>query len=225
MKVQGLDAHTPIVELPKGPEAAEAFEAYLIGFLSKQMREAVPDGPLNAGAAGMFAELFDQEIGKRAAAGQGIGLRAELELALARHEHPEPPHAAEVDALERVRTRVTSGFGERRDPIDGSTKMHDGLDLGLPSGAAVRAERAGVVSFAGERGGYGDVVIIDHGAGLETRYAHCSSLGVKPGDRVGEGAVIATVGSTGRSTGPHLHIEVRQDGVAVDPENFVRENR
>ena len=208
MKVQGLDAHTPIVELPKGPEAAEAFEAYLIGFLSKQMREAVPDGPLNAGAAGMFAELFDQEIGKRAAAGQGIGLRAELEL-----------------ALERVRTRVTSCFGERRDPIDGSTKMHDGLDLGLPSGAAVRAERAGVVSFAGERGGYGDVVIIDHGAGLETRYAHCSSLGVKPGDRVGEGAVIATVGSTGRSTGPHLHIEVRQDGVAVDPENFVRENR
>ena len=87
------------------------------------------------------------------------------------------------------------------------------------------AERDGVVRFAGDRGGYGNVVIIDHGDGLETRYAHCATLTVQAGDKVPEGAVVGTVGSTGRSTGPHLHFEVRQDGLPTNPTNFVKENR
>lgn len=243
-----MDASLPAPELGKGPKAAEAFEAYLIGFLSKQMRNAVPDGPLNAGAAGVFGDLLDQEIGKRAAEGQGIGLRHEIEVALARHEglaQPDVPsrgaapssdwHAmsgqptgvrpvAPGDALGGL-AHITSGFGVRHDPIDGTTRHHDGLDIGLPAGTSVRAERAGRVSFAGERGGYGNVVIVDHGGGLETRYAHCASLDVKAGDLVVKGAVLGTVGSTGRSTGPHLHLEVRQDDVPVDPSTYMEENR
>lgn len=226
MKVQGIEAGAPVPELSKGAKAAEEFEAYLIGFLSKQMREAVPDGPLNTGATGMFADLMDQEIGKRAAQGQGIGLRRQLEAALARHApapEDEPP-AVHADPVRRAVHGVTSGFGLRADPFNGSERMHDGVDLKLPFGSAVRAERGGRVSFAGERGGYGNVVIVDHGGGLETRYAHCSALNVSAGDYVEEGAVLGSVGSTGRSTGPHLHLEVRQDGVPTDPVGFVRNN-
>jgi len=227
MKVQGVDASAPPQELKRGPEAAEAFEAYLIGFLSKQMRESVPDGPLNSGATGMFGDIFDQEMGKRVAEGQGIGLRHQLEMALARHDDgaPERRPVASGNPIGESHLRVTSGFGERADPFHGAARIHHGVDLGLSAGSAVRAERAGVVSFAGERGGYGNVVIIDHGGGLETRYAHCASLAVAAGDTVPRGAVVGTVGSTGRSTGPHLHLEVRQDGVALDPSSFVEENR
>ncbi len=234
MKVQGIDATVPAPQLEKGPRAAEAFEAYLIGFLCKQMREAVPDGPLNSGAAGMFADLLDQEIGKRAAEGQGIGLRRELETALARHGEPAPLPIAPLeirhplpahDRASAPPSRVTSGFGLRIDPIDGTTRRHDGLDIGLPAGTPIHAERSGVVSFAGERGGYGNVVILNHGDGLETRYAHCASLNVRAGDQVAEGEVVGTVGSTGRSTGPHLHFEVRQDGEPVDPTAFLEKNR
>ena len=119
---------------------------------------------------------------------------------------------------------MSSGFGERRDPFNGSIRKHDGIDLALAAGTPVRAERDGVVRFAGDRGGYGNVVIIDHGNGLETRYAHCATLTVQAGDNVPEGAVVGTVGSTGRSTGPHLHFEVRENGIATNPANFVKEN-
>ncbi len=226
MKVQGVEAGVPVPELSKGAQAAEEFEAYLIGFLSKQMREAVPDGPLNTGATGMFADLMDQEIGKRAAHGQGIGLRHQLEAALARHSSgPEDEAVAvRIQPAPRAVHAVTSGFGLRADPFHGSERMHEGVDLKLPYGTAVRAERGGRVSFAGERGGYGNVVIVDHGGGLETRYAHCATLHVGAGDYVEEGAVLGLVGSTGRSTGPHLHLEVRQDGVATDPAGFLRNN-
>ena len=239
MKIQDVSATTPAAELPKGPQAAEAFEAYLISFLSKEMRKAVPDGPLSTGAVGMFSDFFDQEIGKRVAAGRGIGMREELQTALDRRvakdlggaPNPEPVrHPPVRNPLETAHThedhhaRVSSGFGERRDPFNGSIRKHDGIDLALGAGTPVRAERDGVVRFAGDRGGYGNVVIIDHGNGLETRYAHCATLTVRAGDTVPEGAVVGTVGSTGRSTGPHLHFEVRENGIATNPANFVKEN-
>lgn len=242
MKIQDVSATTPAAELPKGPKAAEAFEAYLISFLSKEMRKAVPDGPLSTGAVGMFADFFDQEIGKRVAAGRGIGMRDDLENALSRRAakelggapHPEPIRHPPVPIRRTVEiahthedhhARVTSGFGERKDPFNGSIRKHDGIDLALAAGTPVHAERDGVVRFAGDRGGYGNVVIIDHGDGLETRYAHCATLTVQAGDKVPEGAVVGTVGSTGRSTGPHLHFEVRQNGLPTNPTNFVKENR
>ncbi len=110
-----------------------------------------------------------------------------------------------------------SGFGMRTDPIDGSQKMHKGIDIGAPAGTPIAAAADGVVTWAGERGGYGRLVVIDHGDGVETRYAHQSRLDVVPGQRVTAGQTIGAVGSTGRSTGPHLHFEVRLGGEAVDP--------
>jgi murein DD-endopeptidase MepM/ murein hydrolase activator NlpD len=112
---------------------------------------------------------------------------------------------------------VSSSFGHRSDPFSGERKSHRGVDIAAAAGSPIQAVRAGTVTFAGDRGGYGNVVVVDHGRGLETRYAHCESVDVQVGDAVRAGAPIATVGSTGRSTGPHLHFEVRQDGQAVDP--------
>jgi murein DD-endopeptidase MepM/ murein hydrolase activator NlpD len=89
----------------------------------------------------------------------------------------------------------------------------------------VRATAAGVVTEAGNSGGYGIMVEIDHGNGLTTRYAHLSSISVKVGDRVATGAVVGHVGTTGRSTGPHLHYEVRVDGEAIDPMRYIRAGR
>lgn len=106
---------------------------------------------------------------------------------------------------------ISSGFGVR----DG--RLHEGLDIAAEEGDPVRAVRAGRVVFAGDRGTYGLTVIIDHGKGLTTLYAHLSALAVREGERVAGGQVIGRVGSTGRSTGPHLHLEVRLNGVPYDP--------
>ncbi|MCP3934270.1 MAG: M23 family metallopeptidase [Actinomycetia bacterium] len=110
-----------------------------------------------------------------------------------------------------------SGFGVRSDPFTGEERMHRGVDIGAAQGAPVLASAAGVVSWAGERGSYGQLVKIDHGDGVETRYAHQSRIDVSVGDIVEAGQQIGAVGSTGRSTGPHLHFEVRVGGDAVDP--------
>ena len=115
--------------------------------------------------------------------------------------------------------RVTSAFGAREHhPILGHTPggLHHGYDVAAPEGTPIRAARPGRVTFSGSRGGYGNLVEIDHGDGKSTRYAHASRLLVKVGEPVSAGTIIGLVGSTGLSTGPHLHYEVRQNGVALD---------
>jgi murein DD-endopeptidase MepM/ murein hydrolase activator NlpD len=116
-----------------------------------------------------------------------------------------------------VRMVVTSGYGTRIHPITRRQSSHDGIDLSAPKGTPILASRSGKVSFAGEAGGYGLLVIVDHGQGVETRYAHASSLLVKVGQEVKAGQPIAKVGNTGRSTAPHLHFEIRRGGRTVDP--------
>ena len=116
----------------------------------------------------------------------------------------------------------TSGFGVRSDPFLGRPAMHTGLDFRAAMGDPVRATANGKVASAGWAGGYGRMVEIDHGNGLSTRYGHLSEIGVKVGDQIKIGQVIGAVGSTGRSTGPHLHYETRIDGEAVDPQKFLR---
>ena len=116
----------------------------------------------------------------------------------------------------------TSGFGVRSDPFLGRPAMHTGLDFRAASGDPVRATANGKVVSAGWAGGYGRMIEIDHGNGLSTRYGHLSEIGVKVGDPIKIGQVIGEVGSTGRSTGPHLHYETRIDGEAVDPQKFLR---
>jgi murein DD-endopeptidase MepM/ murein hydrolase activator NlpD len=115
-----------------------------------------------------------------------------------------------------------SGFGWRIDPITGQAAVHEGIDFIAESGTPIQAAAAGVVAFAGYHPTYGQLVEIDHGGGLLTRYAHASKLFVKQGEFVKRGAVIAKVGSTGRSTGSHLHFEVRQNGKALNPTPFLR---
>ena len=115
---------------------------------------------------------------------------------------------------------MTSNFGKRVDPITGKARMHSGIDIAAPAGSAIQSVRPGTVTFAGEKSGYGLVVYVDHGDGLETRYAHCSKLHVKTGEKITQGHRIADVGSTGRSTGNHLHFEARRNGKAVDPKTI-----
>ncbi len=117
---------------------------------------------------------------------------------------------------------LSSGFGTRLDPFTRSPALHSGLDFRAPTGTPVRAVAAGKVLEAGPNGGYGRMVEIDHGFGLTTRYAHLSSISVEEGATIEKGSVIGHVGSSGRSTGPHLHYEVRIDDDAADPMRFVR---
>ena len=117
---------------------------------------------------------------------------------------------------------LTSSFGYRVDPFLGRLALHPGVDLAEPYGAEIHAAAAGRVVHAGPAGGYGIMVEIDHGNGLATRYAHMSEALVEEGEAVDKGAVLGRLGSTGRSTGPHLHYEVRVDGEPVDPERFLR---
>lgn len=117
---------------------------------------------------------------------------------------------------------LSSGFGYRTDPFLGRPALHSGLDFRGDTGDPVRATAAGTVETAGWSGGYGRMIEIDHGNGLSTRYGHLSAINVKVGQRVQPGQVIGEVGSTGRSTGPHLHYETRIDGNAVNPQKFLR---
>ena len=116
---------------------------------------------------------------------------------------------------------VSSSFGRRSDPITGRIAMHTGTDFSAPRGTPIFAVGAGVVTFSGRNGAYGNMVEISHGDGYKTRYAHAHELKVEKGDLVSKGQQIATVGSTGRSTGPHLHFEVYRNGMAVNPARYI----
>jgi murein DD-endopeptidase MepM/ murein hydrolase activator NlpD len=116
----------------------------------------------------------------------------------------------------------SSGFGVRSDPFLGRPAMHTGIDFRGDSGDPVHATAAGTVVEAGWSGGYGRMVEIDHGSGFSTRYGHLSKIDVKVGQSIKIGQVIGEIGSTGRSTGPHLHYETRIDGEAVNPQRFLR---
>jgi hypothetical protein len=112
---------------------------------------------------------------------------------------------------------VTSDFGWRTDPITGNPKFHAGIDIAAPQGAPVYAPQAGMVVFSGNYGGYGNVVVLSHGNSLYTVYGHNSKLMVQPGDTIYRGQLISLVGSTGRSTGPHLHFEVHYTRQYLNP--------
>jgi murein DD-endopeptidase MepM/ murein hydrolase activator NlpD len=141
---------------------------------------------------------------------------------------------ANVDRLSRVLNAVpvrkpitgeidtTSGFGVRMDPFIRAPAMHTGLDFRGTTGDPIRATAAGTVASAGLNGGYGKMVEIDHGNGLSTRYAHLSEINVSVGQTIRIGQIVGKLGSTGRSTGPHLHYETRVDGEAVDPQKYLR---
>lgn len=118
---------------------------------------------------------------------------------------------------------VSSGFGWRQDPLTGAPRFHQGIDLAVAYGQDVKAATAGKVAFAGVQNGYGTTVVIDHALGRQTRYAHLSEALVRAGDVVAEGQVVGRSGNSGRSTGPHLHFELRVDGRPVAPTHTIAE--
>lgn len=118
----------------------------------------------------------------------------------------------------------TSGFGVRRSPYGDRDKMHEGLDIANMSGTPIKATANGAVKHAGLKPGYGKLVVIDHGYGMETWYGHASKVLVKLGQKVKRGESIGLIGNSGRSTGPHVHYEVRVNGIPVDPLPYILEN-
>ena len=127
------------------------------------------------------------------------------------------PNSSPVDAAFN-----SSSYGWRIDPFNGDKAFHEGLDFTANMGTAIKAAADGIVTTAEQTPDYGKIVKINHGSGLETRYAHASKLLVKPGERVVKGQIVAQVGSTGRSTGPHLHYEIRLNGNSLDPRRYLQ---
>lgn len=120
-----------------------------------------------------------------------------------------------------VQGRVTSAFGWRTQPVTKKSELHQGIDIAAPSGRAVTSAAAGKVTFSGWISGYGNLVTVDHGSGIVTKYAHLSKRSVATGTSVSAGQTIGLVGSTGLSTGPHLHFEVRSDSDPVNPRSYL----
>lgn len=150
---------------------------------------------------------------------------AELDLALERLDKARGVARQVPLANPAPGVDLSSPFGSRTDPILGTPAFHSGLDFRTAAGTAIRSTAAGTVEKAGWNGGYGQMVEINHGNGLSTRYAHLSDIDVVEGQKIDAGTVIGNAGSTGRSTGPHLHYEVRRNGDALDPLAFLKAGR
>ena len=197
-----------------------------------------------------YLSLFDQEIARHLARREDLGLTAllqrQLKDAAADRQLPGRPNTAlprpptalpagratAIDAYRQqagptegmfmlpVEGQHTSSFGLRMHPIEHAERLHSGMDIAAPTGTPIQAAAAGQVVFSGAQAGYGNVVVIQHAEGYATLYAHNMENLVSVGTSVSQGQPIATVGSTGRSTGPHLHFEVRKDGKWLDPVQF-----
>lgn len=225
---------------------AAQFESMLLSQMLTQMRSSLfDDKDSDAGfAKGPLADAMYSELSLALSRAGGFGLgdsllgpmlrqagEAAVEAGATTTPFPAiptgpvtmPAHQGPAMRSALFDGTVTSSFGWRRHPISGGEKFHKGVDIAMPVGREVPAAQAGQVTFAGEQGAYGLTVVIGHGNGVSTRYAHLSELHVKAGDTVSDGQTIARSGATGRVTGPHLHFEVMQDGRHVDPaENIGR---
>lgn len=192
----------------------QAFDLQLARWVVKELTATLFDDGSPMSGAGALQTLFQEALADRLVAhGPDGGF-------LQRPEGPGGFHGP-APSGEDDHFHVTSGFGTRSDPFTGASRTHKGVDVAAPRGTPVGSARAGVVTFAGRNGGYGNLVIVDHGGGMETRYAHLDRIDVQPGAVVEARDALGTVGSTGRSTGPHLHFEVRKGRQAVDPSDLL----
>jgi murein DD-endopeptidase MepM/ murein hydrolase activator NlpD len=211
----------------------ETFDVELARTLAKQgglglaaLVERGLDGPPGASQE---PQPPAESVGLRKAAFEPLaaGRRPSVGSVALAPDYRSAPVEAPVAAEERSRASgslalpldvpVSSRFGWRADPFHGAQRFHAGLDLRAAYGREVPAAAAGRVSFAGQQGGYGLTVVVDHENGVQTRYAHLSAISVQTGQELAAGEVIGRVGQTGRATGPHLHFEVALDGRKVDP--------
>jgi murein DD-endopeptidase MepM/ murein hydrolase activator NlpD len=232
--------------------AAKQLEAF---FLRTMLAESHPQGGggLDGGFAGdTFKSMLDEAIADKMSAAGGIGISQLFAKQLGGAAEtpagpPLDPHAALRGAVNGppsittsipdlgpdgaprfvlpVTGRPSSGYGLRTDPISGGTVNHPGFDLAAATGTPVSAAARGTITHAGPAGTYGNLVTVRHEHGFETRYAHLSAVDVQVGDVVEAGQEVGKVGTTGYSTGPHLHFEVRQDGQLIDPAPLLPLNR
>lgn len=198
-------------------EVASEFEAMLLTQMIAAMRKTVGESGLLAASPQrkVFDGVFDNEMARSLVASGGLGLAetltAQIEQQASRSAGTDGGRSTPVEG------RISSGYGMRSDPFTGKPHHHSGIDISAPEGSEIRSVRDGVVVFSGTKGVAGQVVEIRNRDGTVATYAHAKSLLAEVGDGVRAGDVVATVGSTGRATGPHLHFSVRREGRLVDP--------
>ncbi len=210
-------------------KACRDFESVFTYEILKNMRNSVEKCDLFHGgqAEDIYQSMLDQQLAKNMA-GKGPNSIANILYQQLKHLDQLEGNGNTVIDNDKslpewpLNGRISSSFGWRKDPFTGKKKFHDGIDLAAKEGTNVKASMAGKVLVTDDQSGYGKVVVLDNGHGLTTLYAHNSDILVKTGDWVKKGSTIAKVGSTGRSTGPHLHFEVRKDGKRLDPEKFLK---
>ncbi len=203
-------------------KVAQEFAALLLFQVIKTMHATVPQGGLfgeDSLAKDVYTTLADIEVARAMAKNEAMGLGKLVEKALESYNRHSTGNATETG--HPAPGMVTSSFGLRTDPFTGEKRLHQGIDVAMPKGTPISAVAAGKVIYSGRASGYGNMVVLDHGNGMVTRYAHNQVNLVSVGDTIEAGQEIALVGSTGRSTGPHLHFEVLRQGTAIDPSPFL----
>ncbi|RPI76846.1 MAG: hypothetical protein EHM45_11500 [Desulfobacteraceae bacterium] len=208
-------------------KACEDFESVFTYQLLRSMRATIDKSGLMSGGQGeeIYESMLDQELSKNMMGGGPNSLAYALyqQLKGMDNQGPEglPGFSNSGQPLRPVPGNVVSGFGWRKDPFSAEDKFHYGIDLKAESGTPVKAALAGRVLVSEYQEGYGNMVLLDHGKGFSTLYAHNQENNVQVGAWVEKGVMISKVGSSGRSTGPHLHFEVRKNGQYLDPAEFL----
>jgi len=206
----GRETMTDTTDIELGRALSNAGGFGLSSVLLKALERSIGGAPASPGAPAVMAPALP--------AGPGTGPAAPIAAPVAApcpgQPTDRPPDGSDLKIPDG---QVTSGYGWRRDPFTGAPRFHNGIDVAQRYGQDVPAAASGRVVFAGEQGTYGTTVIVDHGSGQQTRYAHLSAAAVTAGQQVEAGQVIGKVGASGRTTGPHLHFEVTTDGEATDP--------
>jgi murein DD-endopeptidase MepM/ murein hydrolase activator NlpD len=213
------DRQVAQAEASQAAEDAEALEAQLVAELETLREQSTVQLELKAEAESRIAK-WEAELTAYAAEDSAIQ-QLIADSTASPIAVPAPAEPSLLGYQWPVVGRVTSPFGYRIHPVYGTRKLHSGLDVGAPTGTPIAATSGGEVIFSGWRGGYGNAVIIDHGGGITSLYAHMSQLGVSEGTTVDRGDIVGLVGATGTATGPHLHFEIRLGGTPVDPAPYL----
>ncbi|MFH1985306.1 MAG: M23 family metallopeptidase [Pseudomonadota bacterium] len=201
-----------IANLDNEPESPGLF-----GMGGASLDDLDPRVPLTQAHGALMRDMHEQTHQLGAATTR----QAQRFTTLLTHLEAQIDRLAGTPSIRPAKGWITSRFEERESPFTGRQEFHHALDIASDSGTPILATADGVIAFAGKKWLLGNTVVIDHGHGMITRYAHCSEVLKKPGDPVKRGDIIAHMGNTGRSTGPHVHYEVRLNGVPVNPEDYI----
>jgi len=229
LRSQLLHVREKVAQIDETLDRIERFDQKLRALTSLNDERGLAIGPLEG--PGEVTRETSRSVGRN---GDLLGDRLEALVEQAAHSErslaelqryfeEQRSFLASVPSIWPARGWVTSDFGTRLDPYTAKRVMHQGIDIANRHGAPVVAPADGVVVFAGTEGAYGKVLVIDHGFGIKTRFAHLSEFHVQRGDSVKRGQKIGAIGNTGRSTGPHLHYEVRVNGISENPRKFILE--